>query len=83
MLPQKRIVVAEVCEETYSKIDKKKDGVEKRPQTQKSTSQIKQGTLRESHFLNQFNFGIFKSSFDIITMILASLLSAQNIYNII
>ena len=34
VLPQKRIVVAKVCGETYSKNDKKKkDGVEKRPQT--------------------------------------------------
>ena len=32
VLPQKRIVVAKVCGETYSKNDKK-DGVEKRPQT--------------------------------------------------
>ena len=32
VLPQKRIVVAKVCGETYFKNDKK-DGVEKRPQT--------------------------------------------------
>ena len=32
VLPRKRIAVAKVCGETYSKIDKK-DGVEKRPQT--------------------------------------------------